>query len=365
MDPRAIAEPAATRVRDPLSGTSVWLAGILRQIRVDGETLAYELVFSRDHTAAERAAIARDLEAELRTEGWQGPIAPVERTLGVDEPMKKDGIPGLGMGKVAPHGGPIVLKPIPGVRAVVAVASGKGGVGKSTVACNLAVALRRQGLAVGLLDADVYGPSLPTMMGTRQRAMVAQDQRIVPVNSYGVRCLSMGLLLGQEDPVIWRGPMVMDFIRRFLQDVHWGALDVLIVDLPPGTGDVQLTLIQGTPLAGAVIVTTPQDVALADAIRGISMFEKLGVPILGLVENMAYYELPDGTRDFVFGEGGGERTAKRFGVELLAKIPLRTALRESADRGLPAALGDDATARVFAELAAKIAGKLPEATVAP
>ena len=264
-------------------------------------------------------------------------------------------------GGLQPHGGPIQKQPVEGVRYIVCVASGKGGVGKSTIATNLAVGLGELGFAVGLLDADMYGPSLPTMMGVRSKPLVGHDQKILPVRAYGVRCLSMGLLVPEDQPMIWRGPMIMGALRNFLQDTAWGELDYLIVDLPPGTGDTQLSLIQSVDLSGAIVVTTPQQVALDDAVRGIAMFTKLGVPLLGLVENMAWYELPDGTRDPVFGEGGGVRTAKQYNTQLLAQIPLQTALRQAGDKGVPAVMGSDAAAAGLKRLVAAVAASLPVA----
>ena len=268
----------------------------------------------------------------------------------------------MNVGGVTPHGGPISKRRLEGVKHIIAVASGKGGVGKSTVAVNLAISLQRAGYSVGLIDLDVYGPSLPTMMNVSARPMVDQSGKIVPVNAYGVRCISMGLLVDEEQAMIWRGPMIMGVLRQFLQDVRWSGVDYLVVDLPPGTGDAQLSLIQSVELAGAVIVTTPQKVALADAVRGISMFEKLEVPILGLVENMAYYPLPDGTRDYVFGQGGGRATAERFGVDVLGELPLRTAVRKACDAGLPTALGETEEAATFAKIAEEVAQRLPVAS---
>jgi ATP-binding protein involved in chromosome partitioning len=358
-DPTRLVEAAATRVRDPVSGKSVYLAGIVRDAKFDGQKLSLTLAFGA-HTTSDRDGIEQALSANLRAQGYDGPL-DVKRVAiapGASE-RPKDKVPGMSAGGgVQPHGGPVQKKPVDGVTHVIAVASGKGGVGKSTVATNVAVALAKQGKKVGLLDADVYGPSLPKMMNVSGRPMVDAEQRILPAISYGVKCLSTGLLVDDHEAVIWRGPMVMSLIRQLLQQAAWGPLDVLVVDLPPGTGDAQLTLIQAVDLAGAVIVTTPQDVALADAIRGITMFQKLEVPLLGLVENMAWYELPDGRRDPVFGEGGGARVAAKYQTDLLAQIPLRTALRASGDQGLPAALGDDATARAFADIAAKVWAKL-------
>ena len=210
------------------------------------------------------------------------------------------------------------------------------------------------------MDADIYGPSLPVMMKTTKRPMVdGARKRIIPVLAHGVKCMSMGLLVEPDQAMIWRGPMVMGAVRQFLQESDWDGIDYLIIDLPPGTGDAQLTLIQAVTLSGAVIVTTPQDVALADAVRGIHMFNKLDVPLLGLVENMAWYELPDGTRDYVFGQDGGKRTAEKFGTDLLCQVPLGTAIRKSGDEGTPAVLLGGSTAEIFLNLARQVAAKVP------
>ncbi len=363
-DPMALVEPAATRIRDPLSGRSVLLAEIVRGARIEGEKLHVELAFQPRHGEQDRSGIGAALIANLRGEGFTGPIElHVSEAPGAAAPHthkpKGDPVPGMSGGGVAPHGGPVIKQKIEGVKRIVAVTSAKGGVGKSTIATNLAVALSRLGHATGLLDADIYGPSLPKMMNANVRPMVDEQQRIVPPTSYGVRCLSVGMLVPEHEAIIWRGPMVMNLIRQFLQQARWGELDYLVIDLPPGTGDAQLTLIQACDISGAVVVTTPQDVALADAIRGITMFNKLEVPLLGLVENMSWYELPDGTRDPVFGEGGGARVADRYGIDLLAQIPLQTGLRRSGDQGLPAALSDDGVGLAFRDLALKVVEKLP------
>lgn len=362
-------EPAATRVRDPVSGRSVWLAGLLKDPRVTpGGALEVSVHWDEDHEVADRRAIEAALRGNLAELGFGGKVlflaagaapgqaksaAPAKAAPAKD---KVAGMSGPGMG---PHGGPIQKAKLPGVKYIVAVASGKGGVGKSTVSTNLAVALQKLGYQVGLLDADVYGPSVPRMMNVSSRPIVDADKRIIPVNSFGVRCLSMGMLVDEAEAMIWRGPMVMSAIRQFLQQTRWDGVDYLIVDLPPGTGDAQLTLIQAVEIAGAVIVTTPQEVALGDAVRGITMFQKLEVPLLGLVENMAYYALPDGTKDFVFGEGGGLRIAERYGTDVLGQIPLRTAIRKGGDQGLPAALDTDDTASIFESVARAVAAKLP------
>jgi ATP-binding protein involved in chromosome partitioning len=353
-------QPAATRVRDPLSGRSVWLAGIVQPAAIVDGALALRLRFKPEHAAADRVAIAEALIANLRGLGWAGPVVPeVSEEAPPRAPRRaRDPIPGMSGPGVAPHGGPITRKPLEGVRKVIAVASGKGGVGKSTVAANLAVALRMDGWSVGLLDADIYGPSLPLMMNTTQRPMIDDEKKVIPPSAYGVKCLSMGLLVDANEAMIWRGPMVMGVVRQFLQDTRWGELDVLVVDLPPGTGDVQLTLVQAVSLDGAVIVSTPQEVALADAVRGIEMFRKLEVPLLGVVQNMAYYQLPDGTRDHVFGEGGAARVAAQQGCDVLVELPLQTSIRRGADAGLPAVLGSDAVAATFRELGRKVAERL-------
>jgi ATP-binding protein involved in chromosome partitioning len=231
---------------------------------------------------------------------------------------------------------------LPGVTHVIAVASGKGGVGKSTVAVNLAVGLAERGARVGLLDADIYGPSIPLMMGVDDRPdLDATGRSILPFDRWGVKFMSLGFLVDKDAAVIWRGPMVMKAIDQLLRDVLWGDLDVLVVDMPPGTGDAQLTLSQKVRLSGAVIVTTPQDVALADAIKGVSMFRKVGVPVLGIVENMSFFHCPHcGNRSDVFGHGGGRREAIRLDAPFLGEIPLDASIREGGDSGTPVVAGD-------------------------
>jgi ATP-binding protein involved in chromosome partitioning len=251
---------------------------------------------------------------------------------------------------------------LPGVRHTIAVASGKGGVGKSTVAVNLAIGLARRGARVGLLDADIYGPSIPLMMGVDERPAIDPTGRsILPFDRFGVRFMSLGFLVDKDAAVIWRGPMVMKAIEQLLRDVAWGDLDILVVDMPPGTGDAQLTLSQKVRLSGAVIVTTPQDVALADAIKGVTMFRKVGVPILGLVENMSFFRCPhcDGRTD-VFGHGGGSREAARLETPFLGEIPLDAAIREGGDAGRPVVTLDQAQplTLAFLNLADRVLGAL-------
>ncbi len=256
---------------------------------------------------------------------------------------------------------------LPEVKHIVAVSSGKGGVGKTTVSVNLAVSLAKQGAAVGLLDADIYGPNVPIMMGSMAQPK-AIGQKILPLENHNVKFMSLGLIAGENAPIIWRGPIVSRMIQQFIVDVIWGALDYLVVDLPPGTGDAQLTLAQTVPLSGAVIVTTPQNVALEDVHRGIEMFRKVEVPILGVVENMSYFLCPCcGDRTPLFGEGGGQHIADAFGLPLLGQIPIQPNIREGGDTGAPIATGEN---RVFAEIAQRITdalekreSDLPEITI--
>lgn len=243
----------------------------------------------------------------------------------------------------APQGqtGPRGPRPIPGVRHVLAIASGKGGVGKSTIATNLAVALSEHLPAIGLMDADVYGPSIPVMLGIRERPDTREDRRIVPVTAHGLKVISMGLFVDERTPIIWRGPMLTKLLGEFARNVEWGDLDCLVLDLPPGTGDVQLTITQQIKLAGGVIVTTPQDVALLDVQRGITMFNQVGTPVIGVIENMSYHVCSGcGHRAEIFGHGGGARMAERFHVPFLGEIPLYRAVRACADAGRPIVAAD-------------------------
>ncbi len=250
------------------------------------------------------------------------------------------------------------------IRNAVAVASGKGGVGKSTVAVNVAVELARSGARVGLLDADIYGPNVPTMMGV-DRLPPITGEKLIPAEAYGVKLMSIGFLVKPNQPLIWRGPMLHSAIRQFLTDVEWGELDYLIVDLPPGTGDAALSLAQSLPLSGGVIVTLPQQVSLEDARRGLEMFRQLDVPIFGVVENMSYLELPDGSRMDIFGAGGGEKLAREAGVPFIGAIPMDPAVREGGDQGRPVVIAnpDSPVARALAEIARNIAARISVAAV--
>ena len=250
---------------------------------------------------------------------------------------------------------------IPGVRNVVAVASGKGGVGKSTISANLAVALARTGARVGLLDADIYGPSIPTLFRLKGHRLTGEDNMILPAEAHGLRIVSIGFLLEEDSPVIWRGPMLMKALEQFLHGTKWGELDYLVIDLPPGTGDVQISLVQMTPVAGAVVVTTPQDLALIDVKKAVRMFEKVGVPILGVVENMSYFLCPHcAGRSEIFGHGGARKACAEMELRFLGEVPLQMALREASDAGEPlaAAAPDEPAARAIAKAAADAAAAL-------
>jgi ATP-binding protein involved in chromosome partitioning len=260
----------------------------------------------------------------------------------------------------ASGGGKPDAQPIKGVKNTIAVASGKGGVGKSTVAVNLAVALAKAGAAVGLLDTDVYGPSVPLMMGIGDKPMM-RNGKIVPLEAHGVKLMSIGFILDPQKALIWRGPLVAQLINQFLNDVDWGELDYMVIDLPPGTGDVQLTLVQKIPISGAVIVTTPQDVALADAVKGLKMFQEVKTPILGIVENMSGFVCPNCNElHRIFGEGGGRRTAEEHGVPFLGEVPIEAVVREGGDAGLPVVVGQpaSATSAAFGHVAERVASRL-------
>jgi ATP-binding protein involved in chromosome partitioning len=246
---------------------------------------------------------------------------------------------------------------LPGVGAIIAVASGKGGVGKSTTTANLALGLRDLGLKVGLLDADIYGPSIPKLFNVHGKPQLKNGNTLIPMDGYGIKLMSIGFLVEEETPMIWRGPMVMSALTQMMRDVEWGELDVMLVDMPPGTGDAQLTMAQAVPLRGAVIVSTPQDLALIDARRGVAMFHKVNVPVLGIVENMSYFLCPNcGTRSDIFGHGGARREAERMGVPFLGEVPLHMDIRERSDAGLPvvATMPDGPHAGIYRTIAAQV-----------
>ena len=262
-----------------------------------------------------------------------------------------------------PHGAQPGKRGVPGIDAIIAVASGKGGVGKSTTAVNLALGLQAKGLNVGVLDADIYGPSMPRLLNIHGRPQTADGKILQPMENFGLKVMSMGFLVDEETPMIWRGPMVMSALTQMLREVQWGPLDILVVDMPPGTGDAQLTMAQQVPLAGAVIVSTPQDLALIDARKGLNMFKKVDVPLLGIVEIMSYFIAPDtGKRYDIFGHGGAKREAERLGVTFLGQVPLQMEIRETSDTGAPvvASKPEGAEAKIYRDIATKVLERLRE-----
>lgn len=340
---------ALAKIKDPLTGRDVVSAGRVQGVNVSpsGVSVTLEIdpkdaaVMEPVRTACERALRALPGAANASV------ILTAHRHGG---PARPQGAQSAAAQRIG----------IPGVRAIVAVASGKGGVGKSTVAVNLAVALAREGKRVGLLDADIYGPSVPHLLGLKGKPE-SDGKKVTPMRAFGLKVMSIGFMVDTDTPMIWRGPMVMSALSQMLADVDWGDLDVLVVDMPPGTGDAQLTLVQRVALAGAVIVSTPQDIALIDARKGLAMFRKTGVPILGLVENMALYICPQcGHEAHIFGHGGARETAEKLGCDFLGEIPLHLAIREQSDAGAPivAAAPESREAQAFAAIARKVAAKL-------
>ena len=294
-----------------------------------------------------------EVAAQLKT-ACENAASSVE---GIDRAMVQIKMPPAGQAPAAAGAQP---NRMPGINKVVAVASGKGGVGKSTCAVNLACALAQDGDEIGLLDCDIYGPSVPLMMGVNERPMVSEEEKLVPLFNHGVKLMSMGFLLDGDQPVIWRGPMIMKTIQQFVMQVDWGTLDFLLVDLPPGTGDAQLSLCQTVPLDGGLIVTTPQEASLGVVRKGIAMFEKVNVPILGIVENMSYFTAPGGERVEIFGHGGGAEEAERQGTAFLGEIPIFTEIREGGDAGVPVVVEnpDGAPAQSFGAVATALRATL-------
>lgn len=339
-------------VQDPELKKSLVALNMIRNVRVDGGNVSFTLVLTTPACPL-REFIREDCEKAVRT--LPG-VEKVEIEITAETPQQKDLPDRTG---------------IAGVKNILAVTSGKGGVGKSTVAINIAVALAKTGAAVGLIDADIYGPNAPTMMGLSEANVTVRDvdgqQVLEPAFNHGVKMVSMGFLIDKDQPVVWRGPMLNGVIRQFLYQVQWGELDYMVVDMPPGTGDAQLTLAQAVPMAGAIIVTTPQAVALADARRGLKMFEQLNVPILGLVENMSYFVPPDAPdkKYAIFGTGGGEKAAAELGVTLLGKVPLEMPVREGGDNGLPIVLAapESASAMALMNIAKQAAAKISVAAL--
>jgi ATP-binding protein involved in chromosome partitioning len=335
---------ALRAVQDPERQTDIVSLGLVTQLEIRESTVSFNLAFTAQAPATKVAIHSGASKAVSQIPGVQ----KVQVRMGSGPAPTRAAEP-HGHGHGMPGGGEL----IPDVKHTIAVSSGKGGVGKSTVAVNLAVSLRQRGAQVGLVDVDVYGPDVPLMMGARGRPAVF-DNKILPVEAHGVKLMSLGLLVAEREPLTWRGPMIHSAVQQFLRDVLWGPLDYLVFDMPPGTGDAQLSLSQVIPLGGAVIVTTPQDVALLDVRKALGMFRKLNVPLLGVVENMSYFVAPDtGHRYFIFGQGGGARVAEEFGVPLLGQIPIEAAIREGGDTGLPVTVAkpDSEEAHAFRRIA--------------
>ncbi|MER8659340.1 Mrp/NBP35 family ATP-binding protein [Mesorhizobium sp. M0847] len=304
------------------------------------------------------------LTAEKKGGGMEAPVA--SRPAPRPAPPAAPGGPRPAPHSPAPHAPASQSsgkRGVPGIEAIIAVASGKGGVGKSTTAVNIALGLAANGLRVGVLDADIYGPSMPRLLNIHGRPQTVDGKILKPMENYGLKVMSMGFLVDEETPMIWRGPMVMSALTQMLREVEWGRLDVLVVDMPPGTGDAQLTMAQQVPLAGAVIVSTPQDLALIDARKGLNMFKKVDVPLLGIVENMSYFIAPDtGKRYDIFGHGGARREAERLGVTFLGEVPLEMGIRESSDEGSPvvASKPDSPEAKIYRDIASKVWDRVNE-----
>jgi len=365
---------ALRRIIDPDKGQDIVSLGMVSGVQLrDGHvTFAIEVERARApklealRKEAEKAvdalpgvlSVTAVLTAEKPAQRPTAPYAKPQQRAGMAPPPRSQG-QGHAHGR-HPHGqeGAAPQKPaVAGVKHIVAVASGKGGVGKSTTAVNLALALKTLGLKIGVLDADIYGPSMPRMLGISGKPRSNDGKTLEPMENHGLKCMSMGFLVAEDTPTIWRGPMVMSALQQMLRQVNWGELDVMVVDMPPGTGDAQLTMAQQVPLKGAVIVSTPQDLALIDARRGVAMFKRVNVPVLGVVENMSYFLCPEcGTRSDIFSHGGARHEAERLGVPFLGEVPLHMTIREKSDAGLPvvATEPDGVHAKIYRDIAARV-----------
>ena len=324
-------------IQDPDLRRDIVSLGFVKDLQIDGGKVSFKIELT---TPA--CPVKEQFEAQAReVVGALDGVDEVEVTMTADTSRREVQIQNL----------------IPGIGHCIAVASGKGGVGKSTVAANLALALAAEGAKVGLMDADIYGPSQPIMFGTRERPMVSDERKLIPIERYGIKLMSIGFIADDRTPVIWRGPLVGKMVQEFLANVTWGELDYLVVDLPPGTGDAQLTLVQSAPLSGALIVTTPQEVALEDVVRAMRMFETVEVPILGLVENMSYFVCEHGTRYNIFSHGGGRRAAEDLGIPFVGEIPLDSSICTGGDEGEPVMLRDpdSPVGKAFREMARQVA----------
>jgi ATP-binding protein involved in chromosome partitioning len=349
---------ALKRVADPDRGQDIVALGMVTGLSIREGHVGFAIEVDRAR-GAKLEPLRR--AAEKAVEALPG-VLSVSAVLTAEAPPRGAAQPAHGHA----HGGPQAEKPaVPGVKFIIAVASGKGGVGKSTTAVNLALALAATGRKVGVLDADIYGPSMPRMLGITGKPTSRDGKSLEPMRNYGIACMSMGFLVAEDTPMIWRGPMVQSALSQMLRDVNWGELDVMVVDMPPGTGDAQLTMAQQVPLAGAVIVSTPQDIALLDARKGLNMFRKVDVPVLGFVENMSYFLCPKcGERTDIFSHGGARKEAEKLGTEFLGELPLDVAIRETSDSGRPIVVSepDNPHAKVYKQIATRIWEKLSGAT---
>ena len=335
-------------VKLPASGQSLAASGRIGDILVDGG----KVIFAIGIDATEAAAMEPVRKAAESAVGGLPSVTQVLVGLTADKAAPSAGMQARQQAQRPGPGGAPKPAGVPGVKQIIAVASGKGGVGKSTTAANLAVALATLGLKVGVLDSDIYGPSMPKIFGITGKPQIVSGRTLAPMEAYDLKVKSIGFLVDEETPMIWRGPMVISAITQMLREVAWGELDVLVVDMPPGTGDAQLTMAQQVPLAGAVIVSTPQDLALLDARRGVAMFRKVAVPILGLVENMSYFTCPAcGHRSDIFAHGGARHEAERLGIPFLGEIPLAMPIRETSDGGRPIVASDPSSAHAKAYVA--------------
>ncbi|WP_421863328.1 iron-sulfur cluster carrier protein ApbC [Parvibaculum sp.] len=357
---------ALSTVLDEDSGKDVVSAGLIHGLVVREGHIGFSLEVDPAKGAAKEPLRKACEEAVKRVAGVLSVTAVLTAHRGTPSPSAAKGhshAHGPAEGN-KPQRAPQGAMQIPGVKAIIAVASGKGGVGKSTVAVNLALALSKLGRRVGLLDADIYGPSVPRMMGLTGKPESKDGKKLLPKEKYGIKTMSIGYLVDEDTPMIWRGPMVQSALTQMMNDVEWGELDVLVVDMPPGTGDAQLTMAQRVPLAGAIVVSTPQEIALIDARKGFAMFDKTHVPVFGIVENMAYFVSPgSGEKSYIFGEGGARRMAEKLGCDFLGEVPLHMTIREKSDSGEPvvATAPDSDEAKPFIDIARRVGGHLDRA----
>ena len=370
--PETLILDALASVADPGTGTDIVGSGMVSGIRVQNG----HVTFSLEIDPAKVSKLGTALEtlrqaAEKAVQGIKGvervtAVLTAERPAVAQQPPPQTAHP-MPRQPIGRHANNRKIE-LPNVAAIVAVASGKGGVGKSTTAVNLALAMAKGGKKVGLLDADIYGPSLPRMMGIKTKPTQTEDGKLAPMMAFGLKCMSMGLLVDEDTPVIWRGPMATGALEQLMSDVAWGTLDVLVIDMPPGTGDIHLTLAQRVPLTGAVVVSTPQDIALIDARKGLNMFKKVDVPVLGIIENMSYFIAPDtGKRYYIFGEDGAKHEAERLGVPFLGGVPLVMQIRETSDAGTPIVATDPESdhAKPYFAIAEKVWAAIAAAMAAP